>query len=170
MPHTQRIGPGITVTGQHALHVTKPSAASRHHRPAQHAMYHAPVLAFTTFATSWKPPVRPSTPSPLPPNVGLLTLQHIEPGTVLLRLQHLYGVGEDDELSRPATVAMPALLSFLRLAPQTITETSLTANQARSAMQRLQWNGQEAPKRPVDDGETLTFTPLQIRTFLIELV
>lgn len=166
----QRIGPGITVTGHHVLHVTKPATASRHHRPAQHAMYHAPVLAFSTSRTTWQPPARPRTPSPLPANVGLLTLQHLEPGTVLLRLQHLYGVGEDDELSRPATVALPALLSFLRLAPQTITETSLTANQARSSMQRLRWNGRGDATRPEDGPDTLTFTPLQIRTFLIELV
>jgi hypothetical protein len=38
--------------------------------------------------------------SPFPENVGLLTLQHFKQGVVLLRIQHLFGVDEDDLLSQ----------------------------------------------------------------------
>ncbi len=164
--------------GQHVVHVTAPSKASRSFRPAQHAVFHEPVLAFTTASTIWSVPKSSRLASPFPENIGLLTLQPREEGTVLLRLQHLFGVGEDDQLSQPAKIAVADVVSFLGLKVTRVTETSLTANQARAAMHqsRLRWNG--AQPQPVDaiDGAweqlaaaDITLNPLQVRTFLLQL-
>ena len=43
---------------------------------------------------------------PLPPNVHLLTLEPWRDGTHLLRLEHVYGVGESPTLSMPVTVQL----------------------------------------------------------------
>lgn len=48
-------------------------------------------------------------------------------GTLILRLSHLYEVGEDAVLSQPATVALDQIFSFISI--QSCTETSVTANQ-----------------------------------------
>jgi alpha-mannosidase len=45
----------------------------------------------------------------LPPNVALITLQELDDESVLLRLAHLYEVGEDEELSTVTTVDLRAL-------------------------------------------------------------
>ena len=49
------------------------------------------------------------------------------PGTMLLRLAHLFAVGEDSVLSQPATVDLATLFSGIELTA--CTQMSLTANQ-----------------------------------------
>jgi hypothetical protein len=67
----------------------------------------------------------------LPPNVHLATLQDNSlfggEGAMLLRFAHLFAVGEDPVLSKPATVTLSTL--FTSLAVTDCVETSLTANQ-----------------------------------------
>ena len=48
-------------------------------------------------------------------------------GTMLLRISHLYAVGEDPILSQPVTVALDQILAFVTVT--SCTEMSVTANQ-----------------------------------------
>lgn len=93
---------------------------------------------------------------------------------MLLRLQHLFGCGEDATLAQPAQLSLEALFAFLRLPVQTVREVSLTANQPRSDMvaRRMRWNGRggqsEAQSEPTPNA-VVQLTCLQIRTFMLQL-
>ncbi|KAL0843066.1 hypothetical protein Bca101_016311 [Brassica carinata] len=116
----------------------------------------------------------------LPDNVALLTLQELDDGNVLLRLAHLYEVGEDKDLSGVATVELKKLFPGKKIAKAT--EMSLSANQERSAMEkkRLVWKvegeatdgemknvkrGREIDPRKL----VMELYPMEIRTVLIRL-
>ena len=62
--------------------------------------------------------------SPLPPSLSLVTLQDLGLGKILLRLAHLYEVGEDKMLSQPATVDLASLLPSIKITD--VLETQLT--------------------------------------------
>ena len=67
----------------------------------------------------------------LPANIHIATLQDTAdqagPGTLLLRLAHLFATGEDPQLSGPVTVDLSSL--FTSIALSACQEMSLTANQ-----------------------------------------
>lgn len=67
----------------------------------------------------------------LPANVHLLTLMQLEPGKLLLRVAHMFQVGEDPELSKPASVNLTSLVPSKLVG---IRELSLTANRYREQM------------------------------------
>ncbi|KAJ8752575.1 hypothetical protein K2173_005464 [Erythroxylum novogranatense] len=113
----------------------------------------------------------------LPDNVAIITLQELEDRKVLLRLAHLYEIGEDKDLSNMARVELKRVFPFKKV--NKITETNLSANQERAEMEkkRLVWKVEgdsgEEPEvvrgGPVDP-ETLIveLSPMEIRTFLVE--
>ncbi len=153
------------------MHVTSPDNASKRFRPAQHAVFHAPVLAFIPGTVHWNVTATKRGVSPFPENIGLVTLEHRKPGTVLMRLQHLYGVNEDAVLSQPAKITLQDVFKYLNLNVVRIDEVSLTANQLKSAMNRLRWNNAPpvAMPGPVFADVPLELTSLQIRSFLLQL-
>ncbi|XP_073007335.1 alpha-mannosidase At3g26720-like [Typha latifolia] len=112
----------------------------------------------------------------LPDNVALITLQALEDGSILLRLAHLYEVGEDKDFSQMAAVELKKMFPDKKISK--ITEMSLSANQERTAMEkkRLKWKvedspGSEAPVRggPVDPSKLIVeLGPMEIRTFIIK--
>lgn len=112
----------------------------------------------------------------LPPNVNVIALRMLDDGSVLLRLSHLFAVGEDPVLSRPVTVDLTTFISGYTI--KSLVETQLTGNQPISEISRLQWNTDSAGAHPIPKGEglvdtsdlTFTLQPLQIRTFILELV
>ena len=67
----------------------------------------------------------------LPANLHLLTSMdnsfYGAAGTMLLRISHLYAVGEDPVLGQPVTVALDQILAFVTVTG--CTEMSVTANQ-----------------------------------------
>ncbi|KAF6160103.1 hypothetical protein GIB67_018883 [Kingdonia uniflora] len=75
----------------------------------------------------------------LPDNIALITLQELDDGKVLLRLAHLYEVGEDKDLSVLANVELEKLFPAKKI--RKVIETNLSANQERAAMEkkRLVW-------------------------------
>lgn len=93
---------------------------------------------------------------PLPPNVHLLTLETINTTQILLRLAHIFAVGESEEWSTPATVDLKDL--FLPFNVTAATELTLTANQLK-----LGSNGHPVPV----DIENIQLTNMQIRTFVL---
>ena len=112
----------------------------------------------------------------LPVNVELMTVQVSDLGknfTMLLRLAHQFGAGEDATLSQPVTVDLRTLFNE---EPGALVELSLTANQPLGAHKGYTWNTKatavrtvqyEAFERVVGDGESFVVTigPAEIRTF-----
>ncbi|CAB4275520.1 unnamed protein product [Prunus armeniaca] len=113
----------------------------------------------------------------LPDNVALITLQELDDGKVLLRLAHLYEIGEDKDLSVMANVELKQL--FPRKKIGEVTEMNLSANQERAEMEkkRLVWKVEEGSAEEakvvrggrVDPAKLVVeLGPMEIRTFLIE--
>eukprot|EP01119_Soliformovum_irregulare_P005383 TRINITY_DN1714_c0_g1_i1.p1 TRINITY_DN1714_c0_g1~~TRINITY_DN1714_c0_g1_i1.p1 ORF type:complete len:977 (+),score=300.90 TRINITY_DN1714_c0_g1_i1:52-2982(+) len=73
----------------------------------------------------------------LPANVELITFKMLNTGQILLRLQNVFAVGEDKEMSASVSVDLNALFPALQI--DEITEVSLSANQPASEVHRLQW-------------------------------
>ena len=90
----------------------------------------------------------------LPANVHLLTLERWQPGQVLLRLQHLFAVGEHPTWSQPATVDLSKLFNAKFLAPINMTETILSGL---------------APRSPQPTFPVITLDPMTIRTFVLRV-
>ncbi|OVA09673.1 Glycoside hydrolase family 38 [Macleaya cordata] len=113
----------------------------------------------------------------LPDNVVIITLQELEDGKVLLRVAHLYEIGEDKDLSVMASVELKQLFPGRKISK--LTETSLSANQGRAEMEkkRLKWKVDGSPKDepevvrggPVDPEKLVVeLVPMEIRTFIID--
>ncbi|OVA09674.1 Glycoside hydrolase family 38 [Macleaya cordata] len=102
----------------------------------------------------------------------------LEDGKVLLRLAHLYEMGEDKDLSVMASVELKRLFPYKKISK--VTEMSLSANQERAEMEkkRLVWkvegSTKEEPKVVVRGGPldptklVLELAPMEIRTFTID--
>ncbi|KAK7290560.1 hypothetical protein RIF29_05068 [Crotalaria pallida] len=111
----------------------------------------------------------------LPDNIAIITLQELENGTTLLRLAHLYEIGEDKDLSVTANVELKKL--FPRKKIKEVKETNLSANQERKEMERkrLVWkvegssgHGHVSRGGPVDPKELVVeLAPMEIRTFIV---
>ena len=133
----------------------------------------------------------------LPENVMILTVEKQPPAspakrgakgkkkplsgpTVLLRLAHRFGVGEDKELSVPASVALADIFCAAHLSsPSSVEELSLSGNQPIAKMlgRKRKWRREASFKplhkshlqrgAPEGPGKTISLSPLQIRTFLL---
>ncbi|XP_017876463.1 lysosomal alpha-mannosidase isoform X1 [Ceratina calcarata] len=115
----------------------------------------------------------------LPPNVHILTLEPWKDDAVLLRLEHIFEVGETESLSAPVEVNIQDLFANFTIA--SIEETTLGANQWSKDMNRLIWKAEtnevlredKNPSPPVeikDGGVNVLLQPMEIRTFIVKLV
>ncbi|XP_006661627.2 alpha-mannosidase-like [Oryza brachyantha] len=111
----------------------------------------------------------------LPDNVAIITLQNLDDGTTLLRLAHLFQAGEDTQYSVMAKVELKKV--FAKRTIKELTETSLSANQKKSEMKKLNWRVVGDTKNdpvPVKGGPVNSQTlvvelgPMEIRTFLLK--
>ncbi|GLT27152.1 hypothetical protein SLA2020_021760 [Shorea laevis] len=113
----------------------------------------------------------------LPDNVALLTLQELDDGKVLLRLAHLYEIGEDSVLSSMTSVELKKLFPGKEIG--SVTEMSLSGNQERTEMEkkRLVWKVEGLLEEdtkverggPVDPTKLVVeLAPMEIRTFVID--
>jgi hypothetical protein len=110
----------------------------------------------------------------VPPNVMLITrsvLYDEKTPTVLLRLGHQYGAGEDTILSQPVEVNLASFLPGYEIVD--VLETTLSANQEYKVWQkgRLDWIGAERKFNSAREGRLqgtkIKLDPMDIRTFLI---
>ncbi|KAK3039159.1 hypothetical protein RJ639_028905 [Escallonia herrerae] len=111
----------------------------------------------------------------LPDNVAMVTLQELDDGKVLLRLAHLYEIGEDKDLSVMTSVELIKLFPGKKIGK--VTEMSLSANQERAEMEkrRLVWKVERSSEPKVVRGGRVDPTklvvelaPMEIRTFVID--
>lgn len=114
----------------------------------------------------------------IPPNVMLITravLYDEKTPTMLLRLGHQYGIGEDAILSLPVEVNLTSFLPGYEVVD--VVETTLSANQEYQTWEnnRLDWVGAEwegvssgtrKGHLPVQ-GTKIRLEPMDIRTFLV---
>ncbi|KAJ6792080.1 alpha-mannosidase [Iris pallida] len=101
---------GLTARGNYYMSVNQLGSGARWRRTTGQQIY-SPLLLASTHETeeNWKSShvTRATAMDPsysLPPNVALITLQELVDETVLLRLAHLYGAGEDGQYSTVASV------------------------------------------------------------------
>ncbi|KAM6216790.1 lysosomal alpha-mannosidase [Rhynchocyon petersi] len=169
-------GPGLWVRGRHLVLLDTAREAASQHRllaekvfmapqvvlaPRGSAPYHLGAAPLTQFSGLRRE---------LPPAVHLLTLAPWNPGTVLLRLEHQFALGEgtDRNLSSPVTLDLQDLFSTFTITY--LQETTLAANQQRDRASRLRWTPKTGPvTQPVPsllDPAAITLQPMEIRTFL----
>ncbi|KAG4927436.1 hypothetical protein JHK85_053922 [Glycine max] len=173
---------GLTIQGKLYLRIDHKGEAAKWRRTVGQELYSPLLLAFTEQdGDNWLH-FSPSTFSgidssySLPDNTALLTLQEFKNGKVLLRLAHLYEIGEDKNYSLTASVELKKLFPNKKI--NKVTEMSLSANQERAQMEKrkLDWKVEgstEEPKvvrgGPVDPTKLVVeLAPMEIRTFFIE--
>ncbi|XP_062091515.1 probable alpha-mannosidase At5g13980 isoform X2 [Humulus lupulus] len=171
---------GLTIVGKYYLRIDPLGEGAKWRRSYGQELYSPFLLAFTEQdGHNWNSHVSTfyaMSPSyALPDNVAILTLQELESGEVLLRLAHLYEVGEDKDLSIMASVELKKVFNNKKI--NSLEETSLSANQKRAEMEkkRLVWKVEgsyEEPKvsrgRPVDPTKLVVeLAPMEVRTFII---
>jgi len=150
------------------------SRSSAHQRTlAQYAsfpplLYFSPVASPSDWIKNYQTSFSPLQ-APLPANVRLETFKTRTDGSVLVRLAHVFAVGEDPILSQNATVDLTNL--FVHRIPTELTELTLSANQPLAELHRLSWNIQNEPL-PTSDPEVvpvtdfvITLSAMDIRTF-----
>ncbi|KAL4634651.1 hypothetical protein ACB092_04G215900 [Castanea dentata] len=175
---------GLTIVGKYYLRIDPLGEGARWRRSFGQEIYSPLLVAFTEQdGLDWTklhlPTFHGMAPSyNLPENVAIITLQELEDGKVLFRLAHLYEVGEDKDLSVMTSVELKKVFPYKKI--RKVTETSLSANQERTEMERkrLVWkvegsSEEEEPKvvrgGPVDPAKlVVNLAPMEIRTFIIE--
>ncbi|XP_057730935.1 probable alpha-mannosidase At5g13980 [Arachis stenosperma] len=171
---------GLTVLGKYYFKIDPVGDGARWRRSFGQEIYSPFLLAFTESEGNWGDShvttfsgINPS--YSLPDNVAVITLQDLGDGKVLLRLAHLYEVGEDKYLSAKATVELKKVFHNKQVIK--ISEMSLSANQERAEMERkrLAWQVKGSTQEPhisrggpVDPQKLVVeLAPMEIRTFII---
>ena len=179
-------GQGLIITGRHLVSLVKTSQAARTARVIQNALFQSPHVSYAPlsgsipqYAAAYHTNLT-YVASDLPDNVELMTAQVQSNGNVLIRLAHSYGVGEDSNLSKAATVDLNALFNQ---GIGSVSELGLSAvypagshkvyewNTTDSAIGRKEVRGEVAKRRRGRGGKlfdtTVTLQPLEIRTFSV---
>ena len=104
-------GAGLVIRGVHRLALDAPGAAAANGKEGVQAMLFPPQLSYAAVPRAMTGGVFSGLAAPLPPAIHLLTVHAHSPSTLLLRLAHLYEVGEDAVLSAPVTVALSNLFA-----------------------------------------------------------
>lgn len=184
-PNPVRIGPGLTIRGTHYVAVEAPAQSSKVTRDLADQVFNAPVVAVAPMGTmtraQWVANFQTnfsSIATAVPPNVALLTFMAWDsPSKLLIRLGHMYAIGEDSSLSKPATVSLSTLFAGFTITD--VEEVSLTANQNAAELRARRQSWKTVPDAsdvsessqhydtPVAPQLSVTLGPMQIRTFFL---
>jgi hypothetical protein len=174
-------GNGLRVRGTHRVDISPSAAANERLRTV---MGHALFKEHLNFATN-----KAGTPSawlaankgsysmlarPLPPNLHLVTLHVQSPTMALLRVAHMFAVGEG-AMAAPATVDMATLFSAFRvLAAEELTLPGTVALSSAPSSTFSTRDGKNytlpvIPAAPAGPGLTITLNAMEIRTFRLQI-
>ncbi|XP_028398027.1 lysosomal alpha-mannosidase-like [Dendronephthya gigantea] len=155
-------GRGLIVRGKFLLLLEAAKSSAKFHRVIGEEEMLRPSLAFSA-GSGYQAGYQALSRS-LPPNVHLLTLEKFDK-SLLLRLEHQFAVGEDDELSKAVTVQLRGL--FKNFTIQAITELNLSANQVKNQRERVKRGNKNS--FPNDDDLEITLNPMEIRTYKLDI-
>eukprot|EP00095_Tigriopus_kingsejongensis_P008379 snap_masked-scaffold9_size846264-processed-gene-1.4 protein:Tk08379 transcript:snap_masked-scaffold9_size846264-processed-gene-1.4-mRNA-1 annotation:"lysosomal alpha-mannosidase" len=180
----EAFGTGLVARGkQYLLFDDDETVASARHRALGLQIFGSPLLFFkegdlTSEDVAAQRSLFPNLDQALPDNVHLLTLEPdlLNPGVLLVRLEHIFDQNEDPELSKPQIVNLKGLLSSLGDVTSA-EELVLGANEPRSDNQehRLRWKTISTPPKRMasrqDDPENFEYElkAMDIRTFAIKI-
>ena len=177
-----RIGSGVIIRGTHRLLIGKGNGGAGLSRLAMDGAFAQPLVFVGSSSVNEETPFREESFSilanALPPNVMLITFARLrravsqQSHVFLLRLAHQYAIGEDTNLSQPATVDLSSIFADYKV--EHMTEKTLTANQDWESYldRKLKWTSDRppAPRAIVDPSSLcITLQPMDIRTFQIVL-
>jgi len=186
----QHSGPGLVVRGIHRLSLEEPASAAKVWRPLADRAYSRPQILFgkkNNSASISKLIDTASFVNALSPNVQVMTLQALSPTTLLVRLSHQFGIGEDSQLSKPVMVDLAKTFSPSGFQIVSIEEVSLTNSQSKSDLLKhrasnMLWNTESEPKvlhswrsNQTINGDNVAITnqitlgSLEIKTFVVSL-
>ncbi|XP_032939560.1 lysosomal alpha-mannosidase [Catharus ustulatus] len=163
-------GRGLAVRGRHLVLLDPAATAAEGHRPLAQEMATPPQVVLAAGAgprlRQWSGLRRA-----LPPNVHLLSLEPRGAGALLLRLEHLYGLGESRNRSTPVSVDLTTLFSSFNIT--SLEELALGGDVPLQGVSRLLWrtpSGTPKPRpEPRPDPRRVRLEPMEIRTFLASL-
>jgi len=107
----------------------------------------------------------------LPSNVHLMTVRRISDGKLIVRLQHLFAVGEHPTLSGPVKIDLSTLLGS-SVKVSAITEMNLSATTVASEVNKLSWStpSDNSGQKPIPvTNNILVIQPMEIRTFVFSV-
>ncbi|WJX41060.1 alpha-mannosidase [Trifolium repens] len=171
---------GLTVLGKYYFRIDPVGEGARWRRTFGQEIYSPFLLAFTESEGNWGDSHVTTfsgidSSYSLPENVAIITLQDLGDGKILLRLAHLYEIGEDAHLSVKSSVELKKVFHNKQI--NKVTEVSLSANQERAEMERkrLVWKVKGSSREPqvsrggpVDPEKLIVeLAPMEIRTFII---
>ena len=179
----QHTGPGLVIRGIHRLTLDEPSSAAKVWRSLADRTYSQPQMLFRFF-----PPTAAintaSFATALPPNVQVMTLQALSTTTLLVRLSHQFGIGEDAQLSLPVTVDLAKTFAPSTFKVVSVQEVSLTNTQSKKELlqrraSNMEWDTEVVAAKSHSWREdsisgnhtatTVTLGPLEIKTFVITI-
>ncbi|XP_063446500.1 lysosomal alpha-mannosidase-like isoform X2 [Mytilus trossulus] len=188
-------GKGLVVRGKHYLVLDTIKNSARQHRLIGLWLYRQPVIMLTNVSMDreqWYTQFNTQVSglnTLLPENVHILTLEMIPPNPLtpislrqaIVRLEHFYENGEDEEMSKPAIVDLQ-MFGFFNITGAV--EMTLGANMMLKDLNRLQWRVMPSGDEPAIPYERqtyrelkldskgklpqITLNPMEIKTFIID--
>lgn len=179
-------GKGLVVKGSVNLIFESIEKSAKVHRELAHEINSNPLVFFSTKNSNVAMPSNGLNKLKLPANLHLLTLQKDfdaeEKNVLLVRIEHFYEIGEDKEMSQPASICIRDLFKGV-FNVVGVKELALGANMPVEGLnERLEWRAESNanPKfdkldylklknnlkpQMKDDPFSFSFKPMEIRTF-----
>jgi alpha-mannosidase len=171
---------GLTMRGRHWLYFGLIEDANQARRRMIEELNFPSTLAFASGAITTAQPSYSAIAKAFPDNVKLTTLTSnyaaFNDGALMLRVAHLYSVGEHPTLSAPATISFADIFAKAGLTITSMRETTLSGNQDKAEWEakKLHWQTNAPVKSesyvafdPTDSALSVTLRPMEVRTFLV---
>jgi hypothetical protein len=170
-------GTGLIVRLTHRLSISTNADAPAVGKQAIQDMMFKPHLTFSALnvsASQWLAANKPSftgLSAPLPSNIHLLTTHALSFTDVIVRLAHLFEVGEDNALSSSVTVSLTNMFKLVTLSncvEMTVPASKILANVPVRTV-KIEGEGPSTfptlPSPPNGASQTVTINAMDVRTF-----